>query len=84
MCQGEEWSKKISEALNHYPSPVSVIQEFMKPRTFTHPVFSEGMKYRMNQEEFACLLIFSPSIKKQNGQVRWQLFALPIKKLFMA
>ena len=39
---GEEWSKKISEALNDYPSPVSVIQEFMKPRTFTHPVFSDG------------------------------------------
>ena len=41
-ASGEEWSKKISEALNHYPSPVSVIQEFMKPRTFVHPVFSDG------------------------------------------
>ena len=41
-ASGEEWSKKILEALNHYPSPVSVIQEFMKPRTFTHPVFSDG------------------------------------------
>ena len=41
-ASGEEWSKKISEALNDYPSPVSVIQEFMKPRTFTHTVFSDG------------------------------------------
>ena len=41
-ASGEEWSKKILETLNHYPSPVSVIQEFMKPRTFTHPVFSDG------------------------------------------
>ncbi|MEC7800386.1 MAG: hypothetical protein VX609_03770 [Verrucomicrobiota bacterium] len=39
---GEEWGEKISEALNHFPSPVFVIQEFMKPRTFMHPVFSEG------------------------------------------
>ena len=38
---GKEWSKKISEALNDYPSPVFIIQEFMKPRTFTHPVFSD-------------------------------------------
>jgi hypothetical protein len=41
-ASGEEWSKKISEALNNYPSPVFIIQEFMKPRTFTHTVFSEG------------------------------------------
>ncbi len=39
---GEEWGKKISEALNYYPSPVFVIQEFLKPRSFTHPVFSDG------------------------------------------
>ena len=39
---GEEWGEKISEALNHFPSPVFIIQEFMKPRTFMHPVFSEG------------------------------------------
>ena len=38
---GVEWSKKISEALNHYPSPIFVIQEFMKPRSFSHPLFSE-------------------------------------------
>ena len=25
---GEEWGEKISEALNYYPSPVFVIQEF--------------------------------------------------------
>ena len=77
---GEGWGEKISNALNHYPSPVFIIQEFMKPRTFKHPVFLMRMEYRMNQEEFACLLIFSPLIKKQNGQVRLQLFALQTKK----
>ena len=35
----EEWAVTISNALNHYPSPICVIQEFMKPRSFTHPVF---------------------------------------------
>lgn len=44
-ASGEEWSKKISEALNYYPSPVCVIQEFMKPRTFTHTVFSDGDEF---------------------------------------
>ena len=37
---GDGWSESISNALNDYPSPIYVIQEFMKPRSFKHPVFS--------------------------------------------
>ena len=41
---GDEWSKSISNALSHHPSPIFVIQEFMKPRSFTHPIFSDESK----------------------------------------
>ena len=37
---GDGWSESISNALIDYPSPIYVIQEFMKPRSFKHPVFS--------------------------------------------
>ena len=67
----ERMSKRFRKLLN-YPSPVSVIQEFMKPRTFTHPVFSYGDEIRKNQEEFVYPLIF---IDKKEMVVRWQLFA---------
>ena len=79
MCQGKSGVKKISEALNHFPSPVFVIQEFMKPRTFMHPVFSEGNEVSNESGRVRLSPYFSPLIKKQNGQVRWLLFALPIK-----
>ena len=57
---GDEWGETISNALNHYPSPICIIQEFMKPRSFTHPVFlNEDKKYQMKQDGFVCRLIFT-------------------------
>ena len=37
----EEWAETIASSLNHYPTPICVIQDFMKPRSFIHPVFSD-------------------------------------------
>ena len=42
---GDEWSKALQSALDSFPNPVSVIQEFRKPVRLEHPVFnSEGRR----------------------------------------
>jgi len=38
---GEEWSTALGEALQAYPSPVFILQDFKKPVVMRHPVFSE-------------------------------------------
>lgn len=37
----EEWSVAVNKALNNFPSPVSILQEFKKPVTMNHPVYNE-------------------------------------------
>ena len=38
----EDWSASLKSALEAFPRPVSVLQEFCKPRQWEHPVFGEG------------------------------------------
>jgi hypothetical protein len=38
----EDWSASLKSALEGNPRPVSVLQEFRKPRQWEHPVFGEG------------------------------------------
>ena len=36
----DDWSASLQSALDDFPSPVSVVQEFRKPKLWEHPVFS--------------------------------------------
>ena len=77
-----EWAATILNALNHYPSPICIIQEFMKPRSFTHPVFLNDDKSQMKQGGFVCRLIL-PLIKSKMVRTL-QLFARRRKRSFTA
>ena len=44
----EEWGNSIISALDDYPSPVCIMQEFMKPVSFSHPIFSND--YEISKE----------------------------------
>jgi hypothetical protein len=37
----EDWKSSLASALDSFPKPVSVLQEFQKPVRLEHPVFSE-------------------------------------------
>jgi hypothetical protein len=37
----DEWHASVFRAMQAYPDPIYVVQEFMKPRSFTHHVYSE-------------------------------------------
>lgn len=37
----EDWDASITRTIQAYPDPIYVVQEFMKPRSFTHQVYSE-------------------------------------------
>ena len=39
----EEWKNSITSALDDYPSPVCIMQEFMKPVSFSHPIFFQRL-----------------------------------------
>lgn len=36
----EEWSGAIEQSLKHFPNPITILQEFKKPVTMTHPVYN--------------------------------------------
>ena len=40
----EEWSQAVEYALTNFPNPVSILQEFKKPVTMTHPVYNEDAR----------------------------------------
>lgn len=40
----DEWSLAIEQALNQFPQPVTILQEFRKPVVMSHPVYSESGK----------------------------------------
>jgi hypothetical protein len=40
----DEWSQAIEHALANFPNPVSILQEFKKPVTMTHPVYNEDAR----------------------------------------
>ena len=37
----DEWRASLTRSMKAYPDPIYVVQEFMKPRSFTHHVYSE-------------------------------------------
>jgi hypothetical protein len=37
----DEWRASLNRSIKAYPDPIYVVQEFMKPRSFTHHVYSE-------------------------------------------
>ena len=43
----EEWSSALSDALQSFPSPLSILQEFRKPVTMEHPVYGDKGKLDM-------------------------------------
>ena len=43
----EEWSLALSDALQSFPSPLSILQEFRKPVTMEHPVYGDKGKLDM-------------------------------------
>ena len=71
---GEGWSESISNALNDYPSPIYVIQEFMKPRSFKHPVFSHENGVANESGRVRLSPYFFTFDKKANWSVRLQRF----------
>jgi hypothetical protein len=40
----EEWSSALSDALQSFPSPLFILQEFRKPVTMEHPVYGDKGK----------------------------------------
>lgn len=38
----DDWSQAVEHALANYPHPVSILQEFKKPVSMSHPVYNEG------------------------------------------
>jgi len=38
----DEWTQAVEQALANFPHPVSILQEFKKPVTMSHHVYSEG------------------------------------------
>jgi len=48
----EEWSAALSDALQQFPNPLSILQQFRKPVSMEHPVYNDngelvGMKGRL-------------------------------------
>ena len=84
MRQERNGVKRFSEALNDYPSPVSVIQEFMKPRTFTHPVFSDGDEISKESGRVRLSPYFFTFDKKAKWSGTLATFCPADKKLSMA
>ena len=38
----DDWSQTVEDALANFPNPVSILQEFKKPVTMSHPVYNVG------------------------------------------
>ena len=38
----DDWTQAVEHALANFPHPVSILQEFKKPVTMSHPVYNEG------------------------------------------
>ena len=63
----EDWTTSVKQALDNYPSPIFIIQEFKKPSIMEHPVFDDGSLSNMKGR-----LRLSPYYFVENGKVNWQ------------
>ena len=63
----EDWTTSVKQALDNYPSPIFIIQEFKKPSIMEHPVFDDG-----NLSNMKGRLRLSPYYFVENGKVNWQ------------
>ena len=37
----DDWTQAVEHALTNFPNPVSILQEFRKPVSLSHPVYNE-------------------------------------------
>jgi len=41
-ASSEEWSAALSDALQQFPNPLSILQQFRKPVSMEHPVYNDN------------------------------------------
>jgi hypothetical protein len=64
---GDEWEKALFNAIESFPEPISVIQEFRKPSLVEHPVF----KTHTEEILMSGRLRLSPYFFVMNKKVKW-------------